>query len=159
MTERLASRNDSIGFARRTRKNLDFIVAAHDDAHKGSPVHVVTQIVLSTLGLIVFPWERTFKEREETLGLVELSDLGWPEWEIMEGSADTFHELLRLLRNAIVDGNMHFTTESQNPEEVQIEFWNQPPGSEASNWRARILASELRSFCEYFTRLVVNTLD
>lgn len=50
----LASRNDSRGFADRTRKNLLFIEQAYES---GNDVHVVTQIVTSSLGLIVFPWE------------------------------------------------------------------------------------------------------
>ena len=49
------SRNETEGFAIRTKKNMDFIVAAHDS---GEDVHVVTQLVLSLLGMVVFPFER-----------------------------------------------------------------------------------------------------
>jgi hypothetical protein len=49
-----ASRNESEGFAQRTRENLEFITHAKQ---QGSHVHVVTQLVNSMLGLVIFPWE------------------------------------------------------------------------------------------------------
>jgi hypothetical protein len=50
--ESMPGRNETEGFAKRTRRNLDFILAAqqqHED------VHVVSQVVLSLLGIVVFP--------------------------------------------------------------------------------------------------------
>ena len=46
------TRNTTEGFARRVRKNLDFIIKKCDE---GEDVHEVTQLVTSLLGLIVFP--------------------------------------------------------------------------------------------------------
>ena len=51
---KLPSRNNPSGFAERTRKNLELIERAYS---VGADVHVVTQLMLSLLGIIVFPWE------------------------------------------------------------------------------------------------------
>ncbi len=67
----LKSRIVSTGLAQRTLKNLNFIKGAY--AKGETEVHVVTQILNSLLGLLVFPVE---KEREfrEPLKLVTLSN-------------------------------------------------------------------------------------
>ena len=48
------SRNATEEFARRVRKNLDYIIRKRNE---GEDVHEVTQLVISLLGIIVFPWE------------------------------------------------------------------------------------------------------
>lgn len=53
----LASRSDSHGFAQRTLKNLEYIEKRRK---AGDDVHVVTQRVLSLLGLVACPWERAW---------------------------------------------------------------------------------------------------
>jgi hypothetical protein len=73
-----ASRNDAFGFAQRTRKNLAYIEKTFAE---GADVHVVTQLVVSLLGLVVFPTERNVVRRLKTLNLSELESLGWPRWE------------------------------------------------------------------------------
>ena len=73
----LASRNDSLGFAERTKKNLLHIEHAYESGHD---VHVVTQIVTSTLGLIVFPWERMADLKIRGMSITTLEELGWPKW-------------------------------------------------------------------------------
>ena len=47
-------RNTVWGFSARTLKNLAYLDAARDE---GADVHVVTQLVTSLLGLIVFPYQ------------------------------------------------------------------------------------------------------
>ena len=46
------SRNDALGFAARTKQNLLMIEKAFE---AGEDVHVVTQLVVSLLGLVVYP--------------------------------------------------------------------------------------------------------
>ena len=53
-TEFLASRNESLGFAHRTLVNLEYIEQTRKAG--GDKAHVVTQRVVSLLGLIIFPW-------------------------------------------------------------------------------------------------------
>ena len=50
-----ASRNDPLGFAKRTLKNLDYVGYATDPESSDPNVHLVTQILNSMLGLVVFP--------------------------------------------------------------------------------------------------------
>jgi hypothetical protein len=54
----MPSRNEVLGFAARTRENLDCIERAFMDKGSG---HVVTQLVSSLLGLIVFPHEKKLR--------------------------------------------------------------------------------------------------
>src|SRR5690242_5826282 len=77
------SRNETEGFAIRTRRNLDFILAAHQ---QHEDVHVVTQVVLSLLGLVVFPFERISKESHQRWLLTDLEARGWPRWTYLNGT-------------------------------------------------------------------------
>jgi hypothetical protein len=52
----LEGRNGSSEFARRSMKNLDFIL---DAARNSADVHPVTQTVSALLAIIVFPRERS----------------------------------------------------------------------------------------------------
>jgi hypothetical protein len=88
---RLASRNESMGFADRTKKNLQHIQKAFDAGHD---VHVVTQVVNSLLGLVVFPWESHLDEVMQAIPLAELEQQRWPRWEITKGSCSTLGELV-----------------------------------------------------------------
>jgi hypothetical protein len=51
------TRNDTLEFCRRTRRNLEFIENAPQN-DPTAPVHAVTQLALSLLGIVVFPYER-----------------------------------------------------------------------------------------------------
>ncbi|MEE9138320.1 MAG: hypothetical protein V3V07_07245, partial [candidate division NC10 bacterium] len=73
-TPPLASRGDSVGFADRTLKNLRRIEQAYTDDHD---VHVVTQRVLSLLGVVVFPWADGVEQHIQKLRL-EVLGKGWP---------------------------------------------------------------------------------
>ena len=57
-------RNDTFEFARYTRSNLKCIESAK--ARGNHEAHQVTQLMLSLLGLIVFPWATNFKESVES---------------------------------------------------------------------------------------------
>jgi hypothetical protein len=47
-------RNTISGFARRVRKNLDFMISARA---ADADIHIVTHLTCSLLGLVVFPYE------------------------------------------------------------------------------------------------------
>jgi len=152
----LASRNDSLGFAERTRKNLDFIVAA---AAQNKDIHLVTQIVNSMLGLVVFPWEATFSARTRQIRIADLKQEGWPEWRITLGSSETLGDLIENLRHATAHRGIRFSSESPLPQEVEVTVWNRPRKKAAINWIATIRADELQDFCMRFMRVVQSTLD
>jgi len=69
-----ASRNDSLGFARRTLQNLNRIEEARQ---AGDDVHVVTQRVVSLLGLVAYPWEEGFDQSIKSQRLDTLAQDGW----------------------------------------------------------------------------------
>ena len=114
----LRPRNHSLGFAERTIKNLSFIEVS---VAKGADVHVVTQIANSLLGLIVFPVERNFVGQATNRTMSDLVKQGWPQWEITLGSARTLGQLVHRLRNATAHGQMSFSSDNRDPEEVYIE--------------------------------------
>jgi len=148
---RYASRNHTLGFAERTRKNLEYIEAAFS---RGEDVHVVTQLVTSLLGLVVFPWEKKFGEYVYTLKLDQLATKGWPQWQMVGRDCETLGQLLRLLRNAVAHGNLVFSSDSRHIEEVTVELENYPTNGASPDWLASIPATELRSFCYRFVDLV-----
>lgn len=150
-----ASRNETLGFAERTRKNLEFVEAA---LAEGEDVHVVTQLVTSLLGLIVFPWERGFAEYARTVNLAGLAEKGWPLWEVRGRSCETLGELIRLLRHAVAHGNVRFSSDSRQVHEVVIEFWNYSPRDRRIDWETSISAPALREFCAKFIHLVENVV-
>jgi hypothetical protein len=71
----LTARNQISGFAAKTRKNVDFIISSRAN---GADVHEVTQLMLSLLGLIVFPKEKGLDERVESAKINTLAEQGWP---------------------------------------------------------------------------------
>jgi hypothetical protein len=63
------TRNEALEFARRTRRNLEFIEMAKET---GEHVHVVTQLTISLLGLVVFPKERLLLDQAKAKTLAAM---------------------------------------------------------------------------------------
>lgn len=80
----LDGRNTLMGMAARVHKNLAFI---SESRKKGADVHVVTQLLLSLLGLIVFPVETIKENKSDVLQstLRDLEEAGWPHWTFTIG--------------------------------------------------------------------------
>jgi len=78
-------RNDALEFAKATRQNLKFIEKSKD---RGYDVHVVTQLVLSLLGLVVFPKEKLSLLADEVkqMTIPRMASEGWPTWTITNRS-------------------------------------------------------------------------
>jgi hypothetical protein len=151
----LASRNTSLGFLQRTLRNLGHIEAAHS---RGDKVHVVTQTVLSLLGLVVFPWAAGVDARVEELDYRTLVAQGWPAWRMSMGRADTLGELARHVRNAIAHRRISFSSDSLDTTDVEIMFEDARKASASPYWRATIRAHALRCFCVKFAELVDDTI-
>lgn len=142
MTQVSNTRNGTLEFAYRTRKNLDFVVRASRD---GADIHPVTHTINSLLGIIVFPWERYALSSllKTRLELLYINDK-WPRWHF-EGSkpVSRLGNLINYLRNAISHGSVSFSSDSKVLDEVQITFEN-------DNWSATIRADSLVEFCDHF---------
>jgi hypothetical protein len=148
--EDMPSRNETEGFAKRTRRNLDFILAAH---RQHEDVHVVTQVVLSLLGLVVFPFERIIKSSNYRWFLADLEAQGWPHWTYLDGSEPPtdLATLMTHLRHATAHSNVSFSSDSRYLAEVTITFMNRlPKRLGGGTWSACIRGDDLLVFCQRY---------
>jgi hypothetical protein len=145
-------RNTTEGFAKRVRKNLDFIIKKRSERED---VHEVTQLAISLLGLIVFPWEASALQHLENSPISELESEGWPRWNILldeKGDTTTLGKLTWHLRNAASHRRLKFSSDDPNMHMVEIEFEDAPNTKSPVNWRATINAADLKVFCDRFTK-------
>jgi hypothetical protein len=150
------SRNNALGFARRTRTNLEYIERAFSTRED---VHVITQLANSLLGLIVFPWEQKFADHIKAVPIDELVAKGWPQFEITKGECQTLGQLVRYLRHAVAHGRITFSSDSREINEVSISVENYAHKQDPlPNWSARLEARDLREFCRRFIDLIEDTI-
>jgi hypothetical protein len=150
-----ASRNDSLGFAERTRENLEFILEA---SRQGQHVQVVTQLVNSMLGLVVFPWEALVLDRAKQVPFNTLAGDGWPRFHVTLGKCDTLYDLLWHLRNAVAHGHMTYSSDSLIPNDVEIRFEDRKNKTTPVNWVALLRAEDVKEFCRRFAKFVDDTI-
>jgi hypothetical protein len=137
------NRNDARQFARFTRSNLKCIESAKAG---GNPdAHQVTQLVLSLLGLIVFPWATPFKKSVESLPLVDVK--GGEHWQMNLGEREELGEFGRRLRNAVAHRRVNFSSDSGDFDKVDITFEDKPNPDAPIDWCTTINAAHLRTFC------------
>ena len=146
MNTALDSRNTVCGFSDRVCKNFEVLADAKED---GKDVHLVTALITSLLGVIVFPVQKVKESKFAAFNELSLQDLqqaGWPAWQYQVGtSADLGHLLLRL-RNAISHRRIVFSGEERELNAVKVTFSDRQQGAVKDNWRASIWASELLAF-------------
>jgi hypothetical protein len=147
------SRNDALGFAQRTRKNLAYIKLACDD---GEDVHVVTQLVNSLLGLVVFFRERHLLEFAASMPLANLEKKGWPHVTITMGAEEcsTLKDFVSHLRNAVAHGRIRFSSESRDLQQVRIMFEDWKMKAKAPYVCFEMNAPELQELCLQLVKLV-----
>lgn len=145
----LASRNESLGFAERCRKNLTFIEQAKQSGHD---VHVVTQIITSSLGLIVFPWEYKADRKIRGTALSTLHESRWPMWTETIPSKG-LGQLIKNIRNAIAHGNVQFSSDDREASNVVVTF-----KSKNGDWQATMAAHDLKHFCLRFIEFIEDTI-
>ncbi len=158
------SRNDPLGFAKRTLKNLEFIANARSGPVRNTDVHVVTQIVNSMLGLIVFPHESQFGTQTELIfkkvGCLRLDNLdsNLQKWNVQENTynekCEVLGNLIKHIRNGASHRRVRFSSDSPNPSCVFIEICDQDNSKKQKRWKASIRADHLRSFCLAFIELL-----
>ncbi len=149
------TRGDALEFAARTLKNLQALEAAHE---RGESVHLVTQMVNSLLGLIVFPLEKRFVRFLLKQQLDDLVARGWPSWAFSLDRSDTLGDLVYHLRNAVAHGRITFSSDSRNPSEVALEVADARPKTQEIYWRASIGATDLRHFCVRYAKLLEDVI-
>jgi hypothetical protein len=147
------ARNTMAGFSERTLKNLAYIYHARE---QGADVHVVTQLILSLMGLIIFPWEEI---RSHSPGLLQIPmhDLyadGWPRWNQTLGQTNTLYQLIRHVRNALSHRRVTFSSDSRVLSEVHLYFADRPPGSQEDTWRADVNAAHFGAFVAHFSEFL-----
>ena len=149
----LPSRNNTAGFARRTRKNLMKVI---EEFEEGEDFHVITQLVNSLLGIVVVPSERYSGTGILSQPLDDLHRDGWPKWNILLdlpegklGKTEKLDVLVFHLRNGAAHGRFSFggKPESRKLEEVWLVVEDKPGRTAAINWRAKINGKELLKFC------------
>lgn len=139
----LVERNDALRFAERSRHNLDFI---ERQSASGAPVHAVTQLVNSLLGLLVFIKEKKFNDDIRGLSLATLEAQGWPRWRSAVATPNSLGQLVRHLRNSVAHGGIKFSSDATALKDVSFEFTDRDPRSGQITWQGQITGPELREF-------------
>jgi hypothetical protein len=141
-------------FAFRTRMNLETIDRLHAE---GKEAYEVTQLVNSTLGLIVFPQQEWFA-RIPTTPLEELSRDDWPIPKVVGSfpQVTDFQQLMRYLRNAIAHFNIKFIDDGQNEIRL-LRVWNTK--DKRKTWEAELSVADLRKIAERFIDFLLNEAD
>jgi hypothetical protein len=147
-------RNYALVFAQRTRANLEYLETAFK---AGEHVHMVTQLVNSLLGLVVFLWEKNFVAHLYELKLDDLAKQGWPRVEVTLGECQSLGNLAHHLRNAVAHGRIKFSSDSRELSEVTIDIEDCKPHQSSPYWSARMTAADLREFCLKFMALRDDT--
>jgi hypothetical protein len=101
------SRGTVEGFIQRTRTNLELVekmYARHPECH------VITQLVNSLLGILVYPWEHQGLNHLKNVKMSTSGLQGWPD-EILElGKSDSIGEFIHHMRNAVAHGHITFSS-------------------------------------------------
>jgi HEPN pEK499 p136 len=154
----LDGRNTVWGIRDRTLKNLEFLYAARV---MGADVHIVTALLTSLLGLIVFPCQqiqesKDTKDKFKTFKLEELEKNGWPKWNISPSSRPTedLHELISHLRNAVSHRRVIFSSDAKDLKKVKVRFSDRKNRDGPDDWDATINAAELHVFVTLFARML-----
>jgi hypothetical protein len=164
----LQSRTISTGLAQRTLKNLNFIQHAY--ATGQSDVHVITQMLNSLLGLLVFPITDDF---HVPLKAVNLTDP--PDFRALRQSLPEFPELPSLtvtlfgkcpnlsrfftrLRNAISHKHLTFSgdPDSRSLMDVMLTFKDRKNETEPFDWEISMTASDLERLIRYVGEDIIN---
>jgi hypothetical protein len=161
VSEPAPTRNDTIEFCRRTRLNFEFIEKTKASDPSAS-VYVVTQLTLSLLGIVVFPYERIDHPGILAKTVDEMKTEGWFGWSVTLDTpkkgkplTSTLGDLLFHLRNAVAHGRLTFSSDSPRIRDVVVTAEDQPHAKGAAvNWRAEITGPALKHFCMVFLEFV-----
>ena len=156
MLNALEGRNGSGEFARRSMKNLEFVLAA---AATSADVHPVTQTVSALLALIVFPWERSALHAVKNKRLAAAAKEGWPSFKMSGPRVDanqikTVGDLVEQIRHAVAHGHVRFDSDSRVPSDVTITFENTRSRKQPPEWKGQVRGDDLAAFCRAFSAFI-----
>jgi HEPN pEK499 p136 len=117
----------------------------------GADVHIVTELITSLLGLIVFPYEEIRRTREHVFDRYNQIGKGW---RFSKGSPANLEDLIRHLRNAISHRRLFFSSDSRELESVEITFMDRRNPSGPDDWEATINAADLQRFVLAFADMI-----
>jgi len=147
-------RNTVWGFRDRVCKNLIFLNSARSD---NADVHLVTALITSLLGLIVFPYAEIEESKYTSFRRHRLDDLsrtGWPRWTFDIASSDNLQDLVGHLRNAIAHRRLLFDSDSRELVAVKVQFRDRKDPKGPDDWGATINAAELQKFVLLFAEML-----
>jgi hypothetical protein len=164
----LESRTLSSGLARRTLRNLDFIINASHKAH----VHPVTQVVNSLLGLLVFPVEReqsflamfSHVQFNDASNLADVRDtviqhLGLSSLRVVKfGRCEDLGKFLKRLRNAIAHKYLEFSgdPDSRVLADVTITLKDRKGASAPFDWEIALTAQDLERLIRCVGKRIID---
>lgn len=144
-----------LDFARRTKKNLEFVEAcAARESGAEQDVYEVTQLVNSLLGLLVFP-QQEFYNTIPALPLTRLVEMGWPNLQLLRGSTPghNLQGLVRYMRNGVSHNNIEFF--SKDGKKISgLRLWNIPMGSRTPDWEIELTLEDLKKIVYKFIDLI-----
>jgi HEPN pEK499 p136 len=170
----LQSRTISTGLAQRTLKNLDFIQQAY--AAGQTEVHVVTQVMNSLLGLLVFPIKDEFQIPLKAVRLTDPPDFQavrqrLPAFPVlpsltvsMFGNCSTLSRFFERLRNAISHKNLTFSgdPDSRCLTNVMLTFQDRKrrkrgqKQNEAFDWEITMNGEDLEKLIRYVGEDIID---
>ena len=161
----LGSRSTVSGFAKRTLTNLLFVASTPEKKQ----VHIVTQIITSMLGLLIFVHEH-LEKHSNTKGDFYNPPHDFPDWSKwqfdpqMSKSVVTngnFCKLLKHLRNAVSHYRIEFSpsehSDSRDPEQVTIHFRDCPPNKPV-DWHVSVNGKDLLDFLVELAKRIESAL-
>lgn len=158
MLKSFEGRNESGEFARRSIKNLDFVLARSENS---ADVHPVTQTVSTLLAIIVFPWQRDAMAAVKNKRLPIAAREGWPRFQMSgprvdENDIKTIGDLITQVRHAVAHSHVYFDSDSRVLSDVTITFQNRPSSQEPAEWTGMIRADHLAEFCRKFSSFIAD---
>jgi hypothetical protein len=140
-------------FAIRTRKNL---LALEEARAQGKEVYEITQLVNSTLGLLVFPQQKYVDKIPKT-PLAQLAADGWPVPTVTGGfpQIPDLNTMIRYLRNAIAHFNIEFIGDGTDQIHL-LRVWNTHPRTRAVTWKAELSVEDLRKLANRFVEMLLR---
>lgn len=147
-------RNTVWGIRERVAKNLEFLHSARE-ANQNAQVHIVTELITSPLGLIVFPYQEIVESGYTSFKNVDLDDLVPGDssiWYFTIGSSKNLHDHIRHLRNALSHRRIYFSSDSRKLKEVEIRFHDRQNAKANVDWEVTVAADDLKEFVLRFSQ-------
>ena len=181
------SRNNTLGFVQRTRKNLE-LVRHYYDKHKCQsdhekypcqeeyPFHPVAHSVNSLLGLVVFPLEGHLPDSPNVIHLLDvdltaLKVCGRPIWKKIindcskcNSNTVNLNHFLCHLRNATAHGRFEFIGNADSHELANVTLQVSDAKKVNSDewkvyWTYEINGQDLYEFCLLLAKKIEGALD